>query len=246
MPNALPTLVRDDFESQVFGSTVLRLACSEDHELASIRRQALRAVELVTSGEAVLVSCRIRDGDEAIDLLRRIGFRQIERLIRFERPIPAKETMPKRIRLATPEDQAACVAIAGTGFKWDRFHMDTHLSNRSADALKAAWVRNCFAGRSDLLLVGQEERSVCGFLNCLLGDSGEAVIDLIAVSRQHRSRGWGSDLIRACLSRLDGTARVLVAGTQADNVESVRMYEKLGFHIAQTSVTLHLTREPTR
>lgn len=239
-----PVLIHDRFESEIFGKDVLRLACSDEHDAASIRREATRAIDLVGSGSAALVSSRLPEGHPGISLLLSLGFRQIERLVRFERPVGSGEQGCDRIRLGTPEDQQACVAISGTAFRWDRFHADPHISDRTADDIKIAWVRNFFDGRSDLLLVGDDGSSVCGFLNCLVGDAGEAVIDLIAVAESHQGRGWGTDLVRTCLARLQGTARTLAAGTQADNVGSVRMYQRLGFRPALTSVTLHLTRDP--
>lgn len=240
-------LVPQPFESEIFGGGVFRLDVGPGpFALADLASVAREAGDLVQQDQAVLVSCRLSEGDPRIAVLRRAGFREIEHLVRFEREVLPAEVLPSRIRVATTDDRDACVEVARSGFSADRFHADPYIEDCIADEIKAAWVRNCFAGRSDLLLVGEDDATVTGFVACRGSETDGAVVDLIAVAKEHRGRGWGGDLLRGCLASLPPVCRVLSAGTQANNTSSIQMYVKLGFRPVEASVTMHLTKESAR
>jgi ribosomal protein S18 acetylase RimI-like enzyme len=83
---------------------------------------------------------------------------------------------------------------------------------------------------------------VAGFLAVAL--SGEAaVIDLVGVAPHMQSRGLGSALVQAFVSRWRSKAQVLRVGTQIANVASLRLYQRCGFWLEDARYVLHCHRE---
>ncbi len=77
-----------------------------------------------------------------------------------------------------------------------------------------------------------------GFL-LLLGPTGNAlVIDLIAVDESMRGRGVAGAMIGFAARAFPDAGRVRV-GTQAANVPSLRLYERLGFRTVATQYVVH-------
>jgi ribosomal protein S18 acetylase RimI-like enzyme len=174
------------------------------------------------------------------------GFRAIERLVTLERTLEAGEAWPAGVRRGDPADAEPCAAIARTTFRHDRFHADPQIEPAVADALKARWVLNAFAGRADCCLVAGEPGQVTGFNLCLrTGDL--AVIDLIAVAADAQGRGIGRSLVAASLAHYAaaGAARLRV-GTQATNVASLALYRRAGFVPVAEAVTFHLVPRQAR
>ena len=88
-------------------------------------------------------------------------------------------------------------------------------------------------------MVGTENDCPTGFNLLIMAPSGVLLIDLIAVDRSHRGEGVGPDLILAGEALCgEGYSQYRVV-TQASNVASVRLYEKLGFRLVSSTYVLH-------
>ncbi len=189
---------------------------------------------------ARLVTCRRPESDRAILLaLQAGGFRVIECLLTLSRALDgAIPAMPSAVSLATSADANGCAAVGATAFRYDRFHADTAIERSRADALKAAWARNAARGRADAVFVTRAGGAVTGFNACLLrGDT--AVIDLIGVAPAHQGRGLGRLLTDAALAHYAGRAKRVVVGTQSCNHASLSLYQRAGFRIESSALTLH-------
>lgn len=175
------------------------------------------------------------------------GFRLTDTNVTFEKACVPHDTPPSDhgfgapVRDARTDDEDAVAAIAGTAFRWTRFHRDPAVSNACADAIKAAWVRSFFHGqRGDACLVAEYDGGIAGFLLALV--TAEVVTtDLIAVAPQVQRRGIAQALMRA-LERRHPNARVFRVGTQLANLPSLGLYERLGYRVAGATYVFHLHR----
>ena len=96
------------------------------------------------------------------------------------------------------------------------------------------------AGHRGRLLVAEEDGRILGYACVLTAVSSEAELDEVAyryasiedlvVASDHRRRGLGSRLLKACedIARAEG-ARWLRISVLADNASAVRAYGKFGF-----------------
>ena len=137
-----------------------------------------------------------------------------------------------------PSEADALLEIAGSAFRYSRFHLDPHIETALAHQIKREWIRNYLLGKRGAgLLVARESGQPVGFLAHMVSQ-GAAVIDLIAVAHAAGKRGVGSALTAAFLGLYAGKPRVV--GTQIANAVSIRLYTKLGFELARSQYVLHL------
>lgn len=137
-----------------------------------------------------------------------------------------------------PAEADAVLDIAGSAFRYSRFHLDPRIDDALADHIKREWIRNYVLGKRGAgLLVARERNRPIGFLAHLV-TRGTAVIDLIAVASDAHGRGAGSALTAAFAGVYAGMPRIV--GTQIANVPSIRLYTKLGFALARSQYVLHL------
>jgi ribosomal-protein-alanine N-acetyltransferase len=186
-----------------------------------------------------LVSCRLPAAwSDERRMLEEAGFRAIETLITYARPLLRRPEPALPISPARAADAETCIEIGRTAFRFDRYHADPEIDNGGADALKAAWVRNALAGRADASLVVREDDAARGFVLCLLRGE-EAVIDLIAVAPGHWGRGLGRALVVGALAHYDEAAHTMRVSTQVTNRASTALYEGLGFRELGRARTYH-------
>ena len=173
------------------------------------------------------------------------GFKIIEENITLEKQVGVsnlKEPFGYRqqfeIRWAQDEDRNFVEDIAQKNFIHDRFHQDPNIDNSLADEIKRQWAGNFFSGkRGDAMIVATANNLPVAFLLLLLAKK-HSVIDLIAVSKQHRKKGLCKQMINYAIQNFSGNNRWLV-GTQSTNETSVRLYESLGFQTIGSQFVLH-------
>lgn len=143
------------------------------------------------------------------------------------------------VDVAPPSQHERLVEIAGSCFRYSRFHLDPGLPGGLADEIKREWVRSYVHGRRGVeLLSASQDGHVVGFLAVL--ESGDArVIDLVGVDPAAQGQGVGSALVSAFVARHAQHAAELRVGTQIANVPSLRLYEKHGFRVVAASYVLH-------
>jgi dTDP-4-amino-4,6-dideoxy-D-galactose acyltransferase len=182
----------------------------------------------------------------SVDAFQAAGFRVVDTSVTLVASgLRAPETLTDRVRPgstarpARASDASAVEKIAREGFSLSRFHLDLRIPVPLANEIKGQWAANFFhGGRGDHMVVIERGSAVAGFLQLLAGHDGVLVIDLIAVASAHRKQGLASAMIRDAAQRY-GQGAGLRVGTQAANLESLRLYQSLGFEMSATSYVLH-------
>jgi ribosomal protein S18 acetylase RimI-like enzyme len=153
------------------------------------------------------------------------------------------------VRAAGPADFDQVVQIAGSAFKYSRFHLDPLVSKTLADNIKRSWMESYRRGtRGSGCLVATLEDVVVGFLAIVetTGEHAARIIDLIGVDPSAQGRGVGRALVDTFIREASGQATRLEVGTQVANAPSVRLYENCGFRFAGAAYTLHGHFGPVR
>jgi ribosomal protein S18 acetylase RimI-like enzyme len=150
------------------------------------------------------------------------------------------------VRVAQPQDHAAALDVAGSCYRYSRFHLDPLVGQESAHRIKREWCSNYARGaRGDKLFVASLDggQRAVGFLAALVAESNgqrTAVIDLVGVDPRCQRRQIGTALTSAFVEHYRQNCAALQVGTQAANVPSIRMYERLGFSLIKSAYVMHL------
>jgi len=172
--------------------------------------------------------------------LNNIGFYLVDTNVTLSKPINKLSGLKGsyELRFALPIDEKQVCYLAGSAFKYSRFHMDYQFSNDMANHIKEEWVRNYFIGkRGQYMVVAINKCEIVGFLQLLCND-GILTIDLIAVDSAFHGKGIAQDMINFAESSCSNTFEFRV-GTQINNIQSLRLYERAGFRMTETHYVLH-------
>jgi dTDP-4-amino-4,6-dideoxy-D-galactose acyltransferase len=184
-----------------------------------------------------------------VGALTGVGFCVVETSLVFILPMASLRLDPFACEALDVSDFEArwrqgVLDVAGSCFRYSRFHVDPAFGKPLADHVKREWIRSYVEGkRGDRLLVAHSGDRVVGFAAMMLAgrESGPAaIIDLIGVSAEHQQRGVGRLLVKAAAAVYGSRCSTLEVGTQASNVPSVRLYERLGFRLGRSNFVLHL------
>jgi ribosomal protein S18 acetylase RimI-like enzyme len=191
-------------------------------------------------GEAFCFA-KVPEGDGvASATLEGCGFRQVDTQVTLERAADPAPAAPRlEVRRAAPRDRDAVLGIAGSCFRFSRFHQDARIGLEAAHAIKRAWAANCLDGkRGEEVLVAVHDGQPAGFLAVLLAPDA-AVIDLIGVDTGSQRRGIGAALVDAFIARWRGRTARLRVGTQEVNAPSIALYQRCGFRRVGATRVLH-------
>ena len=236
---AVSVLVKP-FESDLLERRVAQIdaieAWDRPGDLEVLAGEALDAI----SGDGVdLVACRRPESDRlTLNALQRAGMCVVECLITLTHPLddpPAVETDAAR---QEPADADGCAVVAARAFRYDRFHADPLVDDTRADILKATWARNSVLSRADKVFVIRENGRIVGFNACMLHHD-TASIDLIGVDPDFQGRGLGRRLTGAALAHYASRANRMTVGTQSANHASLALYQRAGFIVHNSALTLH-------
>jgi len=147
------------------------------------------------------------------------------------------------IREIELSDHEETLEIAGSCFQYSRFHLDPLVSLSIANQIKHDWILNYIRQqRGERLFVALVGEKPVGFLAVIATEMNRQqtyAIDLIGVSRDFQKRGIGHALTAFFIKHYRERSDQLQVGTQAANIPSMRLYQKLGFQISQTQYVMH-------
>lgn len=143
----------------------------------------------------------------------------------------------------TPDDAEAVLDIAGSCFRYSRFHIDPDVPRAIANRIKREWIASYIRGeRGDHLLVARVGGRPVGFLAVMSLQEGYrrvGIIDLVGVDTNHQRRGIGSALVASFVEKA-GPSEGRRVVTQAANIPSLALYERFGFRVTRTGYVLHM------
>lgn len=182
-------------------------------------------------------------GDVAeVSRLEAAGFRVVDVNMTFSRERGGSPPPAAAVTRVDATTSGAVLDIAGSCFRYSRFHLDPLVDDALAHRIKREWIRSYVEGRrGHSLWTVLDAGKPTGFLAVLTSENGgkkQAVIDLIGVSTASQGRGFGRDLTRFFVREFAAYDELLV-GTQAANAPSMRLYESCGFRAARAAYVLH-------
>jgi len=198
------------------------------------------------------LSVRVDASDlSSLHVLERSGFITVDGILTFALDLaahqPAARTHNFKIRLANAADADAAAALARTAYVHDRFHCDPAISRERADELHATWLRNSCNGRAaDAVVLAEDQTGLLGFVTCSVQrDTAESLgrlvgtIVLVASAERARGLGVGFAATMAALEwfRQQG-CEIVEVGTQLRNIPASRLYQKCGFRMVGSSLSL--------
>jgi ribosomal protein S18 acetylase RimI-like enzyme len=179
--------------------------------------------------------------------LEAAGFGVIDTQVTLEHRGEPLDTLARmEVRTGGVADRTAVADIAGTCFRYSRFHQDPEIDRNAANAIKRQWAQNCIDGlRGSEVLVAIFGGSPAGFLAVRVAEEGAkvvATIDLVGVAVSMQGKGIGSALVQTFISRWRSRAHILRVGTQIANSSSLRLYQRCGFWFHDAAYVLHSHR----
>lgn len=222
----------DSWLGGILGTPAFRVdAAATDAELAALPATSFAYAKVDAKDAAGAL--RLQDA----------GFRVVDVNVMLSRgPAPALPAPAARVARVAPAEAGPVLDIAGSCYRYSRFHLDPRVPDEKAHLVKRRWVENYAAGkRGDGLYAVYDGARPAGFLAVLVSGS-QAVIDLIGVDTAAQGRGFGRDLVRFFVAEYGPRCPELSVGTQVANVPSLRLYESCGFSVSKTSLVLHRHR----
>jgi ribosomal protein S18 acetylase RimI-like enzyme len=188
---------------------------------------------------------------DAVKRMGALGFYVVDVNVTFglDKQDAPPRVLPKpgsrcRIGEALADQQGEVLAIAGSCFRFSRFHLDPLIPLAIANQIKHDWILNYFLKqRGERLWVATVDGRAAGFLAVIAGnDTGKRyhAIDLIGVAQAYQGQGVGQALTAFFIDHYREQSDFLLVGTQVANLPSIRLYEKCGFSLIKSAYVMHL------
>ena len=129
--------------------------------------------------------------------------------------------------------------IARTSHTDTRFYADPRFPRERCDDLYETWIRRSCEGWADVVLVAERDGGPVGYMTVHRRD-GFGNLGLLGVDEAWRRHGVGETLARGALAWCadNGLARSMLF-TQARNVGSQRLFQRLGFRTSAVDLWFH-------
>lgn len=227
-----------EWDSDFFGRRIGRV------ESRKMDAEAIGQVRTFARAEDVECLYFLVDaGDsESIRTAEAAGFRCADVRVTRERSLDrVSSEMPSGVESFQEDDLAALQAIARSSHGASRFYYDLEFPRERCDALYEKWISNACASDPESVLVVRRAGRAVGYLACDTDSSTMGTIGLVAVAESERGQQIGESLVQGSLAWFvnHDCERVRVV-SQARNLASARLYERLGFRTTAVEHWYHL------
>ena len=204
--------------------------------------------ELITKKAKYIIS-RPRSSDfSSIHCLEDQDFKLIDCILTYSYNLEKfnynSNKMQYDFEFASSKDFCQVESIGSKIFTKDRFHNDPFIKKRIAVSLHRDWLKNSLRGiAADTVIVAKSSSKVLGFITCKLHkytNNGLTIgeIVLVGTNRDYRGIGVGYHIILEALKWFnDNKTKIVSVGTQINNFQANRLYQKCGFKLSDSSIT---------
>ena len=165
------------------------------------------------------------------------GFRFVDVRVTLEAPtaVSVQSVRPHR-----EDDVETLRRIARTSHRDTRFYADPEFPDERCDDLYDTWIRRSCEGWADVVLVVERDGAPVGYMTVHRVDDDSGSLGLLGVDEGWRRHGIGEMLVRGAVAWCAdaGLARSMLY-TQARNVASQRLFQRLGFRTAAVDLWFH-------
>jgi ribosomal protein S18 acetylase RimI-like enzyme len=242
-------IVADEWLATIFGCPVFRISTDGKTTPADQACLAQLIKDRVTGAGEAFCYAKVDTGEvSAIRQLTAAGLYVVDVNVSFSLDPAVENVAAERspvvlVREIQPADYEPTLAIAASCFRYSRFHLDPLVSSSIANLVKREWIQNYILHkRGEQLIVAVKGDRPVGFLAAIastLNNQRVFTIDLIGVANDHQGQGIGWALTANFINRYKDQCDLLQVGTQVANIPSMRLYQKLGFHISRSQYVLH-------
>lgn len=118
-----------------------------------------------------------------------------------------------------------------------RYKLDTRLVQEEFEKLYRIWIKKAWESNSVL-----EAPDLQGMVTYSVEDKA-AKVGLIAVSKESQGKGWGKKLMKAAEAKAFSLgATTIEVSTQESNIPACKLYESLGYKLAEKVYIYHWWR----
>ena len=198
------------------------------------------------------LSARVDASDlSALHVLEEAGFITVDGILTIALDLASHNSIERphdfQIRLATSDDADRVADLARTAFIYDRFHADPFISPNRAGELHATWLRNSCTGKAaDAVILAEDDTGLLGFMTCVLQhdtrkELGRMVGTVVMAASAEAARGRGvayATLMAALDWFKEQGCEIVDSGTQVRNIPCLGLFQKCGFRIVGSSISL--------
>ena len=226
---------------------ILKFPCFNLH-YGGLPHFALK-IPRITASEPFLVTCKVPISINKTKYLE-TGFKFINNLetYEFNNSLPTLiQSCRYHVRRYEIEDLNEVLRITSGAFTYSRFHQDERIKFEVAEEIKRHWILANLGTRMnvDTFVITNidNDKTPLGYVSFLVSES-TLIIDLIAVSKNHRGKGLGRQLVSRVLTEANYRRLNVRVGTQSDN-PAVNLYSTLGFSRTSIESVFHYINEGT-
>jgi ribosomal protein S18 acetylase RimI-like enzyme len=235
----------DAFDSEMLGLRIGRILHTVARSAAE-HQQLLRSLATSAKDRGYDQILRRVRADHAPETwaLETVGFALMDIGLTFtkqlDEPIVPPSHEDLEVRAATPEDIEALLP-GMMAFPWGtRYEADPAYASDAVARLRARWLQNCQAGRSDIVLVGILDGVPAGYVTCAITPCGTGSIDLVGTDPRFRGRRVAFRVLEHATAWFSSRTRLVNVRTQATNIPAAKLYEKSGFTLGASDLTFRL------
>lgn len=144
------------------------------------------------------------------------------------------------ISSSLPRDEEI-IAIASSSFRYSRFFNDPYLPQPQAGQIYLNWTKNAFEQEDKFFVVTKRQSHVAGYTLFSVDEKEKrATIELIAVAKDYQGQHVGKSMIDALNTfAVEHQLQKIHVGTQADNIDGIRFYTRVGFQPVSCASVYH-------